>query len=271
MTFESTGGIFVCPICKKPLSRKERSLLCENRHSYDISKKGHVNLLLSSKGEHGDNKEMVAARRAFLEKGYYQHMRDAVQSTLLRYLPKGGTLLDSGCGEGYYTEAFAKLPDFSVYGIDISSNAASLAAKKVGIKGVAVASAYSLPIADESCGALTNIFAPFSREEFLRILKPGGYLIDVIPAERHPFELKEAIYKTPYENKVQDTAIEGFRFLEKISTEKKVLLQSSEDIATLLKMTPYFYRTDKEGLEKAAALQKIAVSASFYLLVYQKQ
>ena len=270
MTFETSGGIFVCPICKKALLRQQNSLICESRHTFDIAKDGYVNLLRASSGALGDNRQMVAARRAFLEKGYYAHLQKALAKAVADHLPRGGRLLDSGCGEGYYTEALAENASLSVYGIDISSRAALLAARKKKIRGVAVASAYDLPVASESCDALVNVFAPFCREEFARVMKSGGYLFNVIPAERHLWELKCEIYQTPYENKLNPIETEGFVFIEKIAVEKTVRLAGREDIASLIMMTPYFYRTDREGHARAEALSSLDVTASFYILVYQK-
>ena len=148
--------------------------------------------------------------------------------------------------------------------------AAALAAKKPNMQGVAVARAYSLPIASASCDALTNVFSPFCREEFERVLKRGGYLVNVIPAEKHLWELKAAVYDHPYENKLNPIETEGFRFVEKIAVEKRITLPSQEDIAALMMMTPYFYRTSREGHARAEALSSIDLTASFYLLVYQK-
>lgn len=270
MTFETSGGIFVCPICQNNLLRKERSLVCENRHTFDIAKEGHVNLLRTAGSLHGDNRQMVNARRSFLDKGYYSHLKEAVQTTVERYVTSG-SLLDSGCGEGYYTEGLTANRSLSVYGIDISSRAAALAAKKPNIQGVAVASAYALPVATHSCDAVTNIFSPFCREEFERVLKSGGYLFNVIPAEKHLWELKAAVYDNPYENKLNPIETEGFDFIEKIAIERKITLPSHDDIASLMMMTPYFYRTSREGHARAEALSSIELSASFYLLVYQKK
>ncbi len=272
MTFDASvgGGIFVCPICSASLRREGNSLLCPARHTFDIAKSGQVNLLRRAAGLHGDNAQMVASRRAFLDKGYYAHLQTGIAEALSYHLPDGGVLLDSGCGEGYYTAKMAENKSFSVYGVDISSAAAAKAAKKAGVKGIAVASAYELPVASASCDALTNIFAPFCREEFFRVLKSGGILIDAIPAERHLFELKEAIYETPYENILKPTEIEGFLHIETRRIEKKILLKSREDIASLMMMTPYFYRTDREGLARAEAIDSIGLTASFYLLIYRK-
>lgn len=261
---------FCCPICRQPLERKEKSLVCQNRHTFDVASSGQVNLLRAFGKKHGDNADMVTARRRFLESGAYAPMRDAVTELLLRYFDKGGILLDSGCGEGYYTESFAKNTPLTVYGIDISPKAAAMLAKKKCCGGVAVASCYDLPIPDGACDGITNIFSPFCREEFHRVLKPHGYVIDVIPAERHLFSLKEAIYETPYENTVKPIGLEGFTHRETKAVEATFTLPSNEAIRDLMLMTPYFYRTGKDGHEKLQKLESLSVTASFYLLVYQK-
>lgn len=262
-------AFFCCPICRAVLKREARSLVCGNRHSFDVAAKGYVNLLRAFGASHGDNADMVAARRRFLESGAYAPMRRAVADALTE-LSDGGVLLDSGCGEGYYTEEFAKIGKFSVYGIDISPKAAAFSAKKGCFGGVAVASAYDLPVPDSACDAITNIFSPFCLEEFHRVLKTGGLLIDVIPAERHLYEMKAAIYDTPYENTVKPTELAGFTLVEKRAVTSEFFLNSSEAIRDLVMMTPYFYRTGKLGHERLAALDSLSVTASFYLLIYRK-
>ena len=37
----------LCPKCRLPLTKLDRTYKCSNNHSYDISKYGYVNLLLS--------------------------------------------------------------------------------------------------------------------------------------------------------------------------------------------------------------------------------
>lgn len=260
---------FRCPICHHALTRESGALVCENRHSFDIAAKGYVNLLRAFGKSHGDNADMVTARRRFLATGAYAPMRKAVAEALTDYL-SGGVLLDSGCGEGYYTEEFAKNSAFSVYGIDISPKAAAYSAKKECCYGIAVASAYDLPVEDGICDAITNIFSPFCREEFHRVLKVGGVVIDVIPAERHLYELKAAIYDTPYENKPKPTALDGFEFVEKREVTTSFTLNGREAIRDLVLMTPYFYRTGKVGHERLSKLDSVTATASFYLLIYRK-
>ena len=74
---------FICPVCGKALELRDRSYICPEAHCFDVSKSGYVNLLMSQKsGNHGDDKLMVKARRDFLEKGYYDALRDKITETV---------------------------------------------------------------------------------------------------------------------------------------------------------------------------------------------
>jgi 23S rRNA (guanine745-N1)-methyltransferase len=117
-------------------------------------------------------------------------------------------VLDSGSGEGYYTDlveraVFERDGTSFVSGFDISKEAVKRAAKKNPRIEYAVASSYEMPIADGAADTLYNVFSPLAIEESARVLKQGGRFIMVIPDEEHLFELKAAVYDTPYKNKEQ--------------------------------------------------------------------
>ena len=153
-------SIFCCPSCQKPLCREERRLVCPAGHSFDVARSGYVNLLLSQqtgRKHHGDDKRMVKARSAFLERGYYDPMRQELIKQGLAAARQGMTVLDAGCGEGYYTAEMAKTLREREYrpkvaGIDISKAALQEAAKRDRETEYAVASCFHLPVAGESVG-----------------------------------------------------------------------------------------------------------------------
>ena len=106
-------SIFCCPSCQKPLCREERRLVCPAGHSFDVARSGYGILLLrqqTGRKHHGDDKRMVKARSAFLERGYYDPMRQELIKQGLAAARQGMTVLDAGCGEGYYTAETAKTP-----------------------------------------------------------------------------------------------------------------------------------------------------------------
>ena len=90
----------LCPVCGGRLTREETVWRCENRHSFDVARSGYVNLLPPSAAgkRHGDDKRMVAARTAFLSRGYYDHLIGAVAETCAQLAGPDACVLDAGCG-----------------------------------------------------------------------------------------------------------------------------------------------------------------------------
>ena len=267
---------FICPVCKAPLERKENSLICEKWHCFDISKYGYVNLLTKGgKKGHGDDKLMVKARHDFLNKGYYSHLREAVCREVEKYYGKGNALLDSGCGEGYYTsglcDVFGDKPGGAVYGIDLSKEALKTSAKTCPNVYFAVASAYCMPFEDNSFDVVTSLFAPLAVEEFHRVLKSSGIFITAIPLEDHLFSLKKAVYDNPYRNKPENTDLNGFELVSSVEVKKDVLINGNEDIKNLFMMTPYYYKTSQKDQEKLNSLDSLTVETEFMVLTYIKQ
>ena len=97
--------IFKCPICRGELSAAGGSARCARGHSFDKSRYGYYNLLVGRGGAHGDNKEMVNARREFLSSGAYMPLALRVAALAAEHTPDSSVLLDAGSGEGYYTAA----------------------------------------------------------------------------------------------------------------------------------------------------------------------
>ena len=171
----------LCPVCGGRLVRKEKAWRCENHHCFDVARSGYVNLLPPSASgkRHGDDKRMVAARTAFLSRGYYDHLIGAVAETCAQLAGPDACVLDAGCGEGTYTRAIydalaAKGGCPQLLGADISAEAVRRAARQVPEGIFCAASTAHLPLAAESLDLIVNIFSPLMAEEFLRVLKPGG-------------------------------------------------------------------------------------------------
>ena len=236
--------IFICPKCQEKFNIEEGRAVCKNKHSFDKSRHGYYNLLLdSSRKIHGDNKQMVLARRAFLSRDFYRPLAERVAALVLEHTEVGGAVLDAGCGEGYYTDIveralFSRDGESRAYAFDISKDAVREAGKKNPRISLAVAGSYHMPIAAESVDTVINTFSPLARDEVYRILKRRGTFIMAIPGEEHLYDLKAVIYDSPYKNEVADTRLEGFELLSDIPVSYTMTLENQNDISTLFEMTP---------------------------------
>ena len=271
-------SLFCCPICGAPLERAQQTYRCPNRHSYDIAREGHTHLLPANRKHSkmpGDDKGMAAARRAFLDKGYYAPLRSALCDLSVSLTGDRPRVLDSGCGEGYYTAGICdalttvgKVPQMA--GIDISKSILRLAARRPEPIEYAVASSYHLPVADGGIDLLINCFSPLALEEFHRVLIPGGHFLYVVPSERHLWEMKEVLYDSPYPNEVKETPYAGFRYVTIRHVESVIHLQTQQDIHALFQMTPYYWKTPRDGAARLAALDALDTTISFDIHAYER-
>ena len=268
---------FACPKCKGALTLLENTKKCLSGHSYDRAKAGYYNLLLGvGGGVHGDNAEMVEARRDFLSRGYYRPLADRVAALVCEHTPALGCVLDAGCGEGYYTDIIERALDerdggTNLLAFDISRDAVKNAVKRNKHISYAVATSYDMPLADESVDTVYNVFSPLAVNEVSRILKKGGKFIMIYPGADHLFTLKSAIYKTPYKNEHRDSHIDGFESVSYEVLRYDINLDSADAVRSLFMMTPYAYRTGKEERERVLSLDSFVTEAEFCIAVYEKK
>ena len=266
---------FCCPVCRLPLHYAERTFRCQNGHCFDAARSGYVNLLRKQQSHtkrHGDDKRMLLARRDFLNRGHYQLVCDALCDAVKTYCPPNGLLADTGCGEGYYTVAVKKtMPLLTVCGIDISKDALQMTASRSTEVPLAVASVFSLPLADSAVDAVISVFAPCCDEEFFRVLKHDGTLIRVVPTSRHLYGLKAAIYPEVRLNKPEKTEVAGLTLTERVELHDTLTLTDPDDIRSLFEMTPYYYKTGQADQERLLSRDTLETEIGFSVLIYQKQ
>lgn len=271
-------SLFLCPVCRRRLTRADGRYRCDEGHSFDTAAEGYTHLLPANRMHSrapGDDRGMAAARNRFLTGGYYAPLAARLAALCLELAPQGAVCIDSGCGEGYYTAQIAealfaagRAPRMA--GIDISKNCLRWAAKREHRVEFAVASAYALPFADSAADLLLNCFSPLALAEFRRVLKPGGAFLYVVPGARHLWELKQILYEKPYLNEEQPSPYEGFRYLDILNVEGAASLPSQEVIHDLFAMTPYFWKTPKAGRERLASISQLDVTTSFRIHLFQK-
>lgn len=269
-------SLFRCPSCGEPLNREEGRLVCPKRHSFDVAKEHYVNLLPVNQRhskDPGDDKEMAAARTRFLDGGWYAPLRDALCQQISTVAHPAPVLLDAGCGEGYYTAAFSQTVAAlggRTAGVDLSRPSVKKAGKRCPEAEIAVASVYRLPLADETVDVLVDCFSPLAAEEFRRVLRPGGDFFYVVPGARHLWELKAVLYDQPYENVEKVEEYPGFLHRGVTAVEYSFTLPCQQDIADLFRMTPYFWKTPREGVQRLAEREELTVTAQFHIHAFSR-
>ena len=260
----------LCPICGAQLKIEGKRYVCAQNHSFDMARQGYVNLLTVQQKHSlnpGDTREQVLSRRAFLEEGHYAPILNTLIETA-KDLDITGPILDVGCGEGYYSAKLAAHLDADLVGLDISKEAVRFAAGKYKAYRWLCASAARLPVADESAGLVTSLFALTVPGEFSRVLRPDGAYIQVLAAEDHLLGLKSIIYpELLHKEKDSVPQISGFRLAESRAVRFTFTVEGQQ-VQNLLSMTPHVYRIGKEGAERLRQTQTLTDTASCVLNLY---
>lgn len=263
-----------CPVCAEPLHREEHCWCCGNRHSFDIARQGYVNLLTVDRkhAKHpGDTKEMVAARKAFLDGGFYAPIARMVQDITVPLAPKA--VLDAGCGEGYYLTCLQQaLPQTQFAGIDISKDAVRYAAVRNKSALWLTGTAAALPFFDGSFDGVLSMFALTVEGEFSRVLAPHGWYLQVLAGPEHLMGLKQIIYpEILRKEKILHPELAGFRLEQSQTLEFSFALDEQSQVQNLLSMTPHLWRISKDGVERLAATHRLSDTAQVVFNLYRKE
>lgn len=276
----------ICPVCRAPLSWGARSVTCPANHTFDIAREGYVNLYRTSRrraNQPGDTREMLQARRAFLEAGWYDTLSDkinAIVQCFIRNETPDGVLnvVDIGCGEGYYLGRLMQALNgssvkarYKGFGMDIARDGVRYAARRYpDIRWCVANAAQELAFADHSIAVALSVFAPRFGAVLSRIIAPGGLLLIVMPGPAHLKELKQ---KTMVEER--DTSRKADQELEKLTpyftlAERATLSYpmslQQPDLQHLFRMTPIYWRSEREAQVRIQQTAQMDVTADFTLL-----
>ncbi|HIE6749383.1 TPA: putative RNA methyltransferase [Streptococcus pneumoniae] len=251
----ASATAFACPICQENLTLLETNFKCCNRHSFDLAKFGYVNLAPQIKQSANYNKENFQNRQQILEAGFYQAILDAV-SDLLASSKTTTTILDIGCGEGFYSRKLQEShSEKTFYAFDISKDSVQIAAKSEPNWAVNwfVGDLARLPIKDANMDILLDIFSPANYGEFRRILSKDGILIKVIPTENHLKEIRQRVQdqltNKEYSNQdIKEHFQEHFTILSS-QTASLTKTITAEQLQALLSMTPLLFHVDQSKID----------------------
>jgi len=261
--------MYRCPICNQPLTVLEKSAVCVSKHNFDRAKSGYFNFLLKNQTIfRGDHPTQIDARRNFLSKDYYLPLAKQVNAIIASHQPS--SLIDAGCGEGYYTHHIKKAnPTCQVYGFDISKEAVEKAAKQDREIHYCVSSVNRLPYRNNSSDMITSLFAPIDEEEFHRVLSENGILLVISAHPEHLIELKAVAYDTLVQHEHKSLSHPKLALKDqKVFSFTLDLIQP--DITNLFNMTPYGFRTAPKGKFRIEEKENLTVTAKFIIETYQK-
>jgi 23S rRNA (guanine745-N1)-methyltransferase len=188
-----------CPTCRTRRLHPDRGALrCPVGHTFDIARQGYAGLLTGARATSGDDAAMVRARDRLLATGAYTPLRDVGAGLAADAVSERGTVVDVGCGTGYYLAGVLdQVPGARGLGLDTSVRALRSAAR---VHPRAAAIAWDVfrpfPLADGVADILLNVFAPRNPAEFHRVLRPAGRLIVIRPTGRHLAELRDRLPAT---------------------------------------------------------------------------
>lgn len=288
--WEAVPPCLRCPICRSDFALDGHSLRCERRHTFDVSREGYVNLLVS-RGRLaptvGDSRPMLRSRQAFLAGDHYAPLSHAIGSAVREHVARRDaterdyTVVDVGCGTGYYLDTMRDFlraagdgQGYWTCGLDVSREATSLAARAYPESYFVVADVTrAVPLADASVDVALNVFSPRNAAEFARIIHPGGLLLVMIPTERHLKSLRADLPMLGIEaNKpehVRQQLEESF-FVAQGETLTYELDLSGRDVVALVEMTPAHRRLTELDRERLAVVGPRHAEVSVEILQFRR-
>ena len=174
------------------LLRDGQTLTCPHGHSFDVARSGYVNLLQPQdrrSKQPGDTKTAVTARRRLHDCGVTKPLLNAIAEIL--NASSTDTVLDAGCGEGFYLGTLAHQVGFEAHGVDISIPAVDAAARRYSECEWIVANADRfLPYTGRAFSVVMSITARMNPTEFHRVLRDDGRLLIALAAPEDLLELR---------------------------------------------------------------------------------
>lgn len=261
---------FRCPICHSHFTMDLNSLVCEQGHRFDLSKKGTL-FFVNHKVDSEYDLTMLSKRQALLRSDFFTPFLEHIAAKMK---PKK-TILDAGCGEGTPTKILAEKIPGNYIGIDLSKPGIQLATSaQRNDLFFCVADLANLPIETESIDYLLNIFSPSHYQEFHRVLKSDGKLFKVIPNADYLIELRQALYRDQRKENYDNSKVLN-RFEEKFPNfeTERIRYQfelTEENRDNLIEMTPLTWQASAEQKArlKQSSLNRITVDVT--LLIGEK-
>lgn len=247
---------FICPYCKEKMHIEDSSLKCINNHTFDVTKKGTINFIISTKIKESKiyNEELFSSRRKFIEKEYYKQVYELIASDINKLNLNNIKILDLGCGEGIHSINILKKikNNYKYFGFDYSKDAINLASDyNSSNRFYFDGDVSNIPIATNSIDVIIDFLSPYSESEVKRVLKKGGLFIKIAPSSNYLIELRNASGLEKYQK--QQEIIENLsKYFKNIVAEnyKETFKIEKNDVENLIGMTPLKLKTTDLKIDK---------------------
>lgn len=262
-----------CPLCEQAFSMEgSHSLVCVQKHCFDLSRKGYINLAPS----HDNRTEkydasLFESRQSILGDGFFRPVMQALADSVTMHAPSGGafTLLDAGCGEGSYTRDLAsRFPRAKMIGVDLSRDAIVAAARTPSPAHWLVGNISRLPVQDHSHDFLLDVLTPADYGEFSRALHQSGFLLKVIPGNDYLSQVRACVAKelrsAHYDNARVLSHLEEHATILKRTTLHHTYPVTPAQAAHFAHMTPMTFGLSPESL-KSISFSEITIHLELLL------
>lgn len=224
-----------------------------------MARSGYVNLLQpqdKKSKQPGDTPAAVAGRRRLHDLGVTEPLFAAIAE--MAGAGASDSVLDAGCGDGYYLGSLQKLTGCEAHGVDISIPAVDAAAKRYPEVEWIVANAdRAVPYATSSFSLVMSITARMNAPEFRRVLREDGRLLVAIPAPDDLVELRGV-----GRDRVERT-LETFAGAFRLVKQGRVTTTAALDEAAVEDIRHAIYRPMQQ---EAAHAMKVTFSLDLLLL-----
>jgi 23S rRNA (guanine745-N1)-methyltransferase len=268
--------ILRCPNCAEPISRSDTALRCAEGHSFDIARHGYASLLPGVAPISGDDGPMVSARQRVLGTGAFAPVLAALIDLVAPPARSSGTVVDAGCGPGYYLAGLMDAwPSACGLGLDSSVHALRSAARAHPRAAAVACDLFRpLPVASASADLVLNVFSPRNPTEFRRILRPDGRLVVVRPTGDHLSLLRGQVegmvgIDPAKESRLRQALDPYFEEMATVRTQYTTRL-TPQEAADLVLMTPSAHHvTIGDSDEDVAGALPVEVDISVLTTAYR--
>lgn len=275
---KANEALYRCPICSARMDLADNArFVCRERHSFDLAKQGYVNLAPQAHMTKYD-KELFSTRHHVMASGFFTPIIDYIAKAIPERLgeSKEWIILDAGCGEGTHLMNLLEALDGKGIGVGIDLAKEGVLAAAKTYPGVMwnVADLANCPFRDAQFDVILNILSPANFAEFTRLLRPGGWLVKVVPEIRYLTELREIFYEDhATKDERDDPEMRFSEHMEDVVAERVTFsfALDQELLASLIRMTPLTWGASKEKIEEALQSGLASVTIDLKVLLGRKR